>query len=204
MITICVFGDSIVRSCKQPENKKWVGKLRYFLWKIYEVNTVYDLGIDGETIERLLKRFETECRAREPNIIIINIGINDSQYNSQKNSFRVSFRKFKKNLDYLIAKGKNFTPKIIIIGLLPIDESSARPFLRGLHRYYTNKDRKKYNEGVKLAAEENNILFIDLFESWIKINYKKLLTSDGIHPNSKGHQKIFEKVKEVLVKNKLI
>jgi len=30
------------------------------------------------------------------------------------------------------------------------------------------------------------------------------LLEDGLHPNSEGHKKIFESVKEFLIKNKII
>jgi lysophospholipase L1-like esterase len=45
--------------------------------------------------------------------------------------------------------------------------------------------------------------FIEIFENWKKISYESLLY-DGLHPNSEGHKKIFETVKNYLVKNKII
>ena len=204
MITICVFGNSIVRSSEQPKHKRWVGKLRSFLLKFHKANIVYNLGVNGETTKDLLKRFKTECKAKKPDIIIINIGTNDFYHNYQKNNFKVPFRKFKNNLNHLIVEGKKFTHKIIMIGLLPVNKSKTMFLSHNTNRYCANEYCKKYNDGIKLIAEENNVLFINLFKIWTKINYKKLLSTDGIHPNSDGHQKIFEEVKGALIKNKLI
>ena len=64
---------------------------------------------------------------------------------------------------------------------------------------------KKYDNVIKSVCAEKNILFLDIFGEWIKIDYKKLLDKkDGLHPNSAGHQKIFETVKDFLIENKII
>ena len=52
-------------------------------------------------------------------------------------------------------------------------------------------------------CEENKIYFVEVFEKFKEINYQKLL-DDGLHPNSEGHQKIFEIVKDFLIENKII
>ena len=51
--------------------------------------------------------------------------------------------------------------------------------------------------------KKNGIYFIEIFEKMKNLNYQELL-EDGIHPNSKGHQLIFEIVKDFLIKNNLI
>jgi lysophospholipase L1-like esterase len=43
------------------------------------------------------------------------------------------------------------------------------------------------------AAKENKLSFIDLYDYFTKKNYKKLL-SDGLHPNTEGHEVIYTKV----------
>ena len=57
---------------------------------------------------------------------------------------------------------------------------------------------------IKNTCKENNLLFIDTFTSFAGKDYQKLLTPDGIHPNSEGHKFIFEIVKNELEKNNLI
>lgn len=68
---------------------------------------------------------------------------------------------------------------------------------------YKNNSIKKYNDIVKSICYKQKINFIELFEKFEKLNYKKLL-EDGVHPNSKGHKLIFEIVKSYLSKNKII
>ena len=45
--------------------------------------------------------------------------------------------------------------------------------------------------------------FIDFFGEWTKIVYKPLL-DDGLHPNTEGHKKIFERVKAFLLEKKIL
>ena len=68
---------------------------------------------------------------------------------------------------------------------------------------YKNEYIKKYNEIIKSVYEENKIYFVEIFEDWMNSDYKNYL-EDGLHPNSEGHQKIFESVKNFLIENKII
>lgn len=65
--------------------------------------------------------------------------------------------------------------------------------------YYTNDNIKKYNEVMKKVCAENSVLYLDIFG---------LLSNndldDGVHSNTEGHRKIFEKVKDFLLENKII
>ena len=70
-------------------------------------------------------------------------------------------------------------------------------------KYYTNENIQEYNNVVKSICEENNLSFIEIFDNWMKSDYKNLL-EDGLHPNSKGHKKIFETVNDFLIQNKII
>ncbi len=168
---------------------------------------VYNLGVSGDNTEDLLKRFETECKARlseEKSVIIIfAIGINDSQFLHNENRLRIPPEKFKENIKKLINLSKKFTTKIIFVGLTPVDETKTIPLPWNTNKSYRNENVEKYNKIIRLICKKSNIYFIEIFERWVKINYKDLL-EDGLHPNSKGHEKIFETVKSFLFEKKII
>ena len=159
--------------------------------------------ITGNTINDLLERFEFETKQRlkesEETIIVFAIGINDSYFVHSENSHRVPINKFKENIQKLTDLAKKFSSKIIFVGLTPVDETKTTPIPWDINKSYKNENIRKYNEIIKSVCEENEILFIEIFEDWIKLNYKNLL-EDGLHPNSEGHKKIFESVKEFLIK----
>jgi lysophospholipase L1-like esterase len=214
MTKILCFGNSITYGYCDIELSGWVQRLRKFLDEKVKQNTklyfeVYNLGIPGDTTEDLLKRFKTETKARlieldkEDVIIIFSLGINDSQYIHDKASLRVSEGKFKENIKKLISLAKKITSKIIFVGLTPVDETKTIPIPWNTNKSYKNEYIQKYNQIIKSVCKDNKIWFVEIFEKWIKIDYKKLL-EDGLHPNPIGHENIFENIREFLVKNKII
>ena len=199
--TICIFGDSITWGAVDPENGGWVAQLRRYFETNDEYNvSVYNNGISGDNTDDLLIRFKVECVAREPQIIIFAIGINDSQYIKTKDNPRVSLEKFQNNLEELINQAKNFSDKIVFISLTRIEEEKLMPIpWIAKEIFYDNDNVAKYNAVIEKVSSEHNLPFIDL------LNLLELSDlSDGLHPNSNGHKKMFLKIKEFLITNKIV
>lgn len=207
MVQILIFGDSIAWGAWDKEGG-WVQRLRKF---IDEKNLsdpefyclVYNLGVSGNTTEDLLERFEFETKQRmkegEETVFIFAIGTNDSQFLFRKNGTKVSIEKFRKNIQKIIELAKKFSSKIIFLGLFPVDESRSVPLPWDSNKAYKNELIRRYNEVIKEVCDENNVPFIDTFEKISKLEYSSLL-EDGLHPNSKGHEMIFEMVKKEVEK----
>lgn len=217
-MNIFVFGDSIVHGVWDDEMGGWANRLRNFLTNKATDESwteLYELGVNGDTSENLLNRFEFEIYHRtipeQGDIFLIAIGINDSAFLTEQGPVRTDHPggdnvipkiHFKDNLQYLITLAKKYSEKIVFVGLTPVNEKKTNP--KGGVICYENKYIKEYNKIIKLTAEANGLLFIDVLNEFEKVDYKKLLDDDGLHPNSKGHQKIFKIVKDYLEKNKLI
>ncbi len=216
---ICVFGASITYGAWDFESQGWVNRLRKSLDKRRLQKTinsnkdfmVYNLGVSGDTTTDLLERFEAECKARysesveyeEEFIIIFSIGINDTQFIHDRDSIRTSEKKFKENIKRLIDIAKNFTPSVIFTSFTPVDDSKTAPIPWNTNKSYKMNIISKYNGILESTCKENKIPFIDVFNRFLKMDYKKL-TDDGLHPNSKGHEKISEIVKKFLTDSKVI
>ncbi|MBI4147431.1 hypothetical protein HY494_02145 [Candidatus Woesearchaeota archaeon] len=198
MTSICIFGDSITLGVNDPEKGGWADQLKFYLRKKNFIAT-YNLGISGDNSDDLLERLEAECVAREPNLILIAIGTNDSQYVHSKNNPRISLAKFQENLAALMKKAKRFTEKVVFVGLTKVDESKTMPVPWNLIAYYDNENIKAYNSAIETFCKKNKIFFIPLIE-----NLKKEELDDGLHPNNQGHAKMFKKVKSFLEEHKLI
>lgn len=197
--TICIFGDSITWGAVDPENGGWVAQLRCY----FETNDDYDIavynqGISGDNTDDLLARFKVECAAREPQIIIFAIGINDSQYINFERIKGVSLEKFQNNLVELINQAKNFSSKIIFVGLTRIDQSSI-PTIWGTEKFYDNNIIARYNSVVEKVSSDHKLPFVNLLDL---LEASDL--DDGLHPNSSGHKKMFLKIKEFLLSNKIV
>ena len=211
MARILVFGDSITYGAWDKEGG-WVQRLRKFLDEKSLTDPdfyclVYNMGVSGNTSNGLLERFEFETKQRlkegEETIIIFAIGINDSYFVHSENSHRVLTEKFKDNIQKLIKLAQKFSSKIIFVGLTPVDETKTTPIPWDTDKSYRNEYIKQYNQTIREICREKKIYFIEIFEKLKGADYQKLL-EDGLHPNSDGHQRIFEIVKDFLIKNNLI
>lgn len=193
-INICVFGDSIVYGGYDPIDGGWVALLRNYFEKKSEGELhTYNLGIGGDTTDGLLKRIENELVAREPEIIVLAIGINDTQYIYSKSDYRIAVDKFQNNIREIFEIAKKFTSKIVFIGLTEVDETKTTPVPWSTDKFYKNERVEIFNKFIEGFCTENNLKFVNL---------KNLLSDqdldDGLHPNTDGHRKIFEKVKPVI------
>ena len=196
---ICVFGDSISQGYNDYNEGGWINRLRkYFDLSDYDIS-VFNLGVSGDNTFDLLKRFKIEAEARSPEFIIFAIGINDSQYVNSKDNPSVPLSDFNKNLSELQRLSKQFTDKIIFVGLTKVDEPKVTPIPWSITKYYDNENIKKYDLAIKDFCIKNNLPFIEMFDL---LDDKDL--EDGLHPNSGGHEKMFIRVKDFLIENKII
>jgi len=208
---ILIFGDSIAYGAWDEEGG-WVERLKVFTnnksieSKFEYYCAVYNLAIDGETTENLLERLDFEIRQRargEEIISLFAIGLNDSAVINMENIEKVPPERFRQNIEKIISISNKYSLKIIFSGLLPVDESIVDPIPWSKSKSYKNGSIKKYNDILKSACRDNKIDFIELFEKFEKPEVEELLV-DGVHPSSKGHEKIFEIVSGYLKKKKII
>lgn len=216
-ILICA-GDSITYGNWDPKGG-WVGRLREStdqqILSVYQgadlytkhYSLVYNLGIPGDTTEGLLERLEVELKPRyNPDletVIIFAIGINDSRYYKEKGSHAVDFNSYQQNLPKLFEIAKKYTDKIVFVGLTPVDEKRTDPLYWETQAYYKNEFIKRYDTEIKDYCQKEGIYFIEIFEKLFKMEVESLM-EDGIHPNQKGYQVIFEIISQFLKEKKLI
>jgi isopentenyl-diphosphate Delta-isomerase len=190
---ICVFGDSVLWGWGLPFRVGWVNLFRNYIEEKSDfMMQLYDLGIDAETTDGVLKRFEAEAVARKPDMIIFAIGINDSVYRKTKDHPIATKDVFEKNIYALVKKARRYTPQIVFVGLCLGDEQLTTPLPASTTgKNFTKENTRIYNDIIKKVCNNENILFIDIID--------KLKDSDfceGLHPNTSGHEKIFKEVKE--------
>ncbi len=139
----------------------------------------FNLGIAGETTANVRERFESEIDSRvdigDETIIIFEVGSNDAGHLQKR--FRVEKDKFRENIEWLIEKSRVYTKKIIFIGLLPVDDIHTNPVPWGKKEKecYKNFDAQYYNSLLRMICQTQKVMFIDMFEEFRKLNYKKLL-----------------------------
>ena len=199
---VLVFGDSIVWGA-WDSNGGWVTRLKKYTDnqaidnQMENYDTIYPLGISGNNSNDLLKRFENELNNRLDEdsdvVVMIAIGINDSQFDISNNENGVPIATFKTNLYKIVETASKAAKHTVLVGLTPVDDTLLHPMPWKPTHGYSNAHVKKYDDVIRVLAKEKNISFIDLYENFSKGDYKKLL-SDGLHPNTKGHETIYTKV----------
>lgn len=212
MTQIIVFGHSITAGFWDTEGG-WVQRLRTYLDQraLQEqdeelVYYVYNMGIGGATSESLLERFNDEIERRyEPenqNIILFQIGENDIRYFEGKKQLSVSPENFRKNIEELMDQANQYG-EVIFVGDYPADPELEKIPHSEKEKSINDERRQKYEKIKKELCREKNLSYIDLFPLRKKYNTGEM-TVDGIHPNNKGHNLIYEKVKERLEEEKII
>ncbi|MFW6231173.1 MAG: SGNH/GDSL hydrolase family protein [Nanoarchaeota archaeon] len=196
MYGVMLFGDSIAFGRGNLPSYSWAILLKQEFEKHNKFNTFYNLAIPGETSTTLLKRFNTEVKARaaykrkdDHFHIIISIGMNDCKGINSEAKIQVPKKTYRKNIKKLVSQALKHTPHITIIGLTAVDEDRTQPYE---NTFFSNERILEYNEILREVALENNLQFIDVFE----LSPKEI--ADGVHPNRKGQKKIFKKVHEEL------
>jgi lysophospholipase L1-like esterase len=211
MAQILAFGDSITDGAFDTEGG-WANRLhRYFMSENIkddlagdENHWLYNLGISGDLTEDLLDRIEVESKARKidrpdkESAFIFAIGTNDSCAKDTADNYRSSPVEFKDNMSKLVKFAKRYTNKIIIVGLLPVDENCTQP-IYGKY-WYCNDRISQFNKVAKQLASNEGVGFIDLFTDFQKIQGTGSYLIDGIHPNTRGHEWIYEQIKPEVVR----
>ena len=209
---ILVFGDSVAYGA-WDEAGGWVERLKCKIHrKVISSDLefycdVYNLSIDGDHTGNLLERFEFEVRQRTiegETIIIFAIGINDSCFIKSRNAFLTPSGRFRENIEKMIGLSGMFNSSVMFLGFTPVDESKVDPVpLSRIGACYKNEYIKKYDNILRSVCLEKNTDFIGIYDEFCRSEYKKFLF-DGIHPNSGGHEKIYNIVDGYLEKKKIV
>jgi lysophospholipase L1-like esterase len=202
-----VYGDSIAFGYYDKEGG-WTDRLkRYFADESAkdqpELDTlVYNLAISGDTTNEVLRRLKKETVPRSwedrKTTFIFAIGINDTIIIDGKCA--TSENKFSNNLNEIITYSKKFSDDIIFVGPTLVGKS---PLQWSPTEIYKNKHIRKYNEILRRFSQTYNLPYLDMVKTFESISYKNLLI-DHLHPNTKGHEFIYNTVKHFLEVNKYI
>ena len=197
MINLCIFGDSITWGAWLPFRVGWANLLRNYLEKTSDnAISVYDLGIDGDTSRYILRRFEVESRARKPDVLLFAVGTNDSGFRVSKDKPLVPIAEFDNNLRKLIGMAREFTNKIVFVGLAKGDDTPTNPLPQSTTgKCYDKENARLYDEVIRKVCDEEGLVYVTVMD---KLTDEDFL--DGLHPNPDGHLKIYESVRKVLDK----
>ncbi len=197
---VVFFGDSITEAGAKPGG--YITKIGDALTKKGIANQ-YELigaGIGGNKVYDLYLRMDDDVLAKNPDIVVIWIGVNDVWHKTSYGT-GTDADKFEKFYTAIIKKLQAKNIKLILCTPATIGEKTD----------YTNQqdgDLNKYAQIIRNLAAKFNCDLVDLRKIFLEYNLKNnpenkesgILTADRVHLNEQGNQLVADKMLEILVK----
>ncbi len=205
-IILIGFGDSITKGYRLGV------RLDETFCSLLEINLrenglnawVINIGKGGERTDQALGRIEEEVIGRNPDMVLLMYGTNDSHIDYGKNKSRLTLEKYEANLHELIKKLRDAGIKPVLMTEPRMTNSAKAKDNEPYKSNDMNFMLRKYVAICGQMAEDDEIAFVDHFQFWSTRqksgqNLDEWLT-DGVHPNPKGHEKMAELILPILTK----
>lgn len=199
--TIVTFGDSITAPRKNVTT--YSDLIREEFQKKHLDVKVINAGVPGNTTAMAKERFEKDVLARDPDLVIIQLGTNDAAVDVWKKppatESRVPIEDYEQNLREFIAKLKERKAKIILVTPPPTRWTEKLKEMYGKPPYDPNDEDgfnvilKNYVQRIREVAKKEKVILVDLNKEYYKYHKVKGQTMDdlfldGMHPNNKGQK----------------
>jgi lysophospholipase L1-like esterase len=195
---VIFFGDSITQAGVQPggyilridslSKKEGMGDRFEFI----------GAGIGGNKVYDLYLRLETDVLEKNPDVVLIYVGVNDVWH---KSSFGTGTDpdKFEKFYQAIIDRFKAKNIKVILCTPAAIGEKTdfSNP---------QDGDMNEYSNLIRRLAAKNSLPLVDLRKAFLEYNLKNnsdnkdrgILTTDRVHLSAKGNQLVAEEMWKVI------
>ena len=151
-------------------------------------------GISGNKVYDLYLRIETDVLAKEPDIVLIYIGVNDVWHKATSGT-GTDADKFERFYQAIIDKLKAKNIKIILCTPAAIGEKTD----------FSNQqdgDMNEYSNIIRRIAKKNDLPVVDLRQAFHDYSLQNnpdnkdrgILTTDRVHLNAKGNQFVAEQM----------
>lgn len=197
-MTIVAFGDSTTapRSGVVP----YASQLDWAFADQGRNVRVINAGVRGDTTAKASERFESDVLAHDPDIVIIQFGINDAAVDVWRNASepRVPIDEYEANIEQFVTMLQQQGTRVILMTPTPLRWTSTLRELYGKPPYDPedpdgfNVILRDYVERVREVARRTGATLVDsfaAFEQYGAVEGQSVddLLLDGMHPNSEGH-----------------
>ena len=161
---------------------------------------IINAGVGGDTTVRAAARFEKDVLARRPDLVIIQLGINDSAIDVWKGVTkpRVPIDEYERRLEQFVTAIKAQGAKVILMTPNPLRWTDKLKELYGKPPYDADDPQgfsfllKDYAGRVRKVAARNDVPLVDSFRLFTEYGQAEGqsvddLLLDGMHPNAAGH-----------------
>ncbi len=167
-----------------------------------ELIEVYNFSKPGATVEfaNSISNFAIKnyTNDKDTSIAIISIGMNNAKAVNSRKNYVSTIDDYKKVMGEFLGNVVSKVNHTICIGYTPVDERKTTPKVNPLNNtfsYFTNERILLFNNEFEKICNNLNVKFINFFEKLDLKDWKdSCLYTDGIHPNDKGHEIIFDNI----------
>ncbi len=204
-LRIVTLGDSITKGVRSgvTAEETFAGELQRQLRAGGHTDAeVVNVGVGGETAGQGLKRLEKDVVAKKPAIVTIMYGHNDSYVDAGKTEVRIPIPRFRADLSQLVQRLREsgITP---ILMTPPAYAEKSDPNGIGEH---CNVKLAQYAEVTRQVAETLQVPLVDHYAAWAEVSKSGTdlneWTTDGYHPNPKGHGEMAGRMLPVVISDK--
>ena len=196
-VTIVAFGAST--TAVRGPTKVYASVLQEELQNVRVINA----GVPGNTTEMARKRFEQDVLMHQPQIVIIQLGINDAAVDVWKKppakEPRVSPERYEANLRHFVQTLKSKNARVVLMTPNPLRWTPKLKEMYGKPPYQPenvdgfNAPLAPYCEAARRVAREEGAELLDMQQAFVEQAQKQGVTvdsllSDGMHPNDGGHR----------------
>lgn len=192
---LVAFGASTIHGCFDTTYGGFARLLANDYERSAPGNMFYELGVWGDTLDRMLTRV-SEVTYRRPQRTIVYTGLNDTRRNGRNSPPALSLDLILHKTSELLTSLADYGP--IFIAALPINESLTAPY-RGSEVYYLSSDVAALNKGQLELCQKLNVPSINMYALWSNTP-ERFLSDDGLHPNSLAHSALYEALKPMTIR----
>lgn len=199
-IRVVSLGDSITKGVRSgvKAEETFSAVVQEALNKRGQTTEVINIGIGGERTDQALKRLDKDVVGRQPAIVLIMYGTNDSYVDKGATVSRITAEQYAQNLTEIVAKLRKSKIQPILM-TEPRWGDKATPNGVGEH---PNVRLEQYVKVCREVAEQTKTPLVDHFQIWSDKNKAGTdigtWTTDQCHPNPEGHRILAEAILPVL------
>lgn len=200
-LRIITLGDSITKGARSgvtPE-QAFAALLQKQLRAQGILTEVSNVGIGGERTDMALRRIEKDVLAKQPHLVTIMYGTNDSYVDAGKTESRITADSYEAGLTEIVTRLKTagITP---VLMTEPCWAEGAKTNGPGED---PNVRLSTYMERCRNVAKAQGVLLVDHFAHWQHMAKRgtKLMpwTTDACHPNPRGHEELAHRIVQTVL-----
>lgn len=195
---VVFFGDSITQAGVNPGG--YIDRLK----KVMPADQfeLIGAGIGGNKIYDLFLRMDDDVLARQPDVVVIWVGVNDVWHKASSGT-GTDPDKFVKFYEAVVKKLKAANIRVILCTPATIGERTDMSNQQ-------DGDLNQYSRFIRELAQRNNLPLVDLRKAFLDYNLKNnpenkekgILTTDRVHLNDAGNQLVADQMQQVLLAGK--